>query len=879
MAGSNDGVAGLSPRSNVSLSPVSAGRTNHSVDKSLHPFLEKSNPFSPIVPLLGIEKIGLNAHQMLCSDQEVCLGKTLLAGSNPEVGGLSLPDTVIQAKENLYLRQFFSLVKAAEDVNQHSSEVYPDSIGSAEIVQFISPLAYHNPGKSQDRPISEQLKLLKGGEVEGHQLVNIGEPEVKYENGTPRRVFRIEYRENSTSPIKSLFLTEIAPDFKGGSMTEEAIADVATLMKDKPRDCMLSYRGTGRIAIMQSVMRIREQLEIHRESGNAANPPPIREWLQRSIHDIEQHRPAYLSVNNEQSRQQQEAIVNHLETYYKSLPGPAAASTTSVPPAPVPSTSTPTAPVRRATLADIPVKASSSYLSAGLMAIVDSGDRARLGSGLHKRLASLKQQEMTLGSVKGLLERKRPSVLKFDNIEELAKFLDVPPENALNTLIDLCGWRSAILDHKTYHQYQRSLKSAYEDLENSKSLSFNNKPSYDTKYIFKKLSRDIQDLEEKFFAAAHFQLSQVLLDVPIPKPNCLDEQGRFQSVVLPNQPSVKIKPEIKLDVLIAKTQEGIQRLDEERKRIKLLGSAIGSTFDYFSPRTPPEAKQAITQKIKESYVSYLSKVNQIQQTNVNSQTTGSDTISRPRHESALNFLKKFNQTVHNKFFVSSNSICIDLSQQVDNRKDGKLILQTGKGAVANNSNAKLEGLLLLEKSSTNKRGLDINDISNNYRLADDFTAHRPTRLPILHVGFEYPSIEVETAGSLTGGPKIKSKVLGGLHNFHPDAELIINSENGIKQLKLKPNLIVVHEGNSVDSGRYSTWFKTPEGRWRMKGSDDYMPSAKFAELMAPDKTRRPVYVTYEAFALSNVNLATIAEHTSSSWGSKLRGLSRRNSTS
>ncbi|MCR2746175.1 hypothetical protein [Limnobacter parvus] len=889
-------------RSRGAAPPDEAAHNKKSTGDSSPAFLERKNPLSPIVPLLGVDKTGLNAHQMLCSDQEVCLGKTPLAGSNPEVGGLSLPDTVIGAKENLYLRQFFSLVKAAEEVNEHSTAGHPGAAGPAEIVQFISPRAYHNPAKSQDRPMSEQLKRLKGGEVGNYHLVDIGEPEVTYENGTPSRVFRIQYRENSTSPVKALFLTEIAPDFAGGSMTEEAIADVATLMKDKPRDCMLSYRGTGRIAIMQSVMRIREQLEIHRASANAANPPPIREWLQRSIHDIEQHRPAYLSVDNEQSRQQQEAILNHLETYFKSLPVPAAASAvpaptapastpqvpppqvpppqvppTPVPPAPVPPA--PTANARSATLDDIPVSSNKSYLTAGLMAIVETGDKARLGSSLQKSLASLKRQEMTLGVVKSLLETKTPSVLKFDNIEELAKFLDVRPEDALNTLIDLCGWRSAILDHKTYHRYARSLKLAQEDLENSKALSSNNKPSYEIKLMYKQVSRDIQSLEEKFFAAAHFKLSQVLLDVPIPKPSCLDEQGRFQLVVSRNQPSVKIKPRIKLNALVARTQEGIQRLGEERERIKLLDSAIVHTFDYFSPETTADAKKAITPKLKGFLKAYLVKANQVQQTDAALKGTGSDTASHPHHESALSFLKKFNHSIQNKFFVSSNSICLDLSRQSSNRKDGKLILQTGKGAVANNSKAKLEGLLLLEKSSTNKRGLDINDISNNYRLADDFTAHRPTRLPILHVGFEYPSIEVETAGSLTGGPKIKSKVLGGLHNFHPNAELIIKSENEIKQLKLKPKLIVVHEGNSADSGHYSTWFKTPEGRWRMKGSDDYMSSTEFAELMAPDKTCRPVYVTYEAFALSNVNLPTISERPTSGWRSKLQRPFRRNITS
>ncbi len=196
-------------------------------------------------------------------------------------------------------QQLISLFKAAQELKSADKGDEP-----VEIVQFISPCAFYNPGKSNDQPVSG---LLKSGQfIEGvGQLIFCEKLSESTEKNPPVRKFTVTYSDTAGKEQK-LVLTEIAPDFRQSLMTADSIKDTVAQLHGKSSEGMLSKRGVGRVAIMHVALEVKRTID-QSNDPSSLNKVWVTQQVDVAIEKLEQHRPKYLSKNNDQK--------NHLITY------------------------------------------------------------------------------------------------------------------------------------------------------------------------------------------------------------------------------------------------------------------------------------------------------------------------------------------------------------------------------------------------------------------------------------------------------------------------------------------------------------------------------------------------------------------------------------
>lgn len=473
-----------------------------------------------------------------------------------------------------------------------------------------------------------------------------------------------------------------------------------------------------------------------------------------------------------------------------------------------------------------------SSLTAGLVAIVESADKAHLKNIVKEGRAISKQRRQVLRHVYSLLTNQVPAANKFSDLQELANHLGVPKKHALNTLIGFCNWRSVILDIPEYRYFETRLSEETQRTLTSKSVVFKGESSSRAEFRRFTMQQTTEEVREKLIAAAHFDLSRRLLETPIPRPVFVSPNGDVDLPEYPNPFDSKVKAYLGKADLIAGIEEGFQRLIIESNRLKLLGSMIDRMHESFTPGHSSEELKAIRHEIKECLTEF-------------------STIHEPSDNSTLSFLHKFDRSLQSALFVTEHSLCYDLSHRITRRNEHR-VLQPGGGALLANPQTNYSGLQILGNTEGQKSIPKISDISTFSRLPNNFVMP-PHNNPLkLHVGLKYPTVEVDTASVLPGRPNMKVVTLAGLNDFNPDENLAIQSKDGRDQLTLKPKLIVLHEGTTADTGQYSTWIKTPAGDWHRKGSrDDRYSSAEMALATGPNQGFRPVFITYESVSFQS----------------------------
>lgn len=209
-------------------------------------------------------------------------------------------------------QRLISLFKAAYELKLDIRGDKP-----AEIVQFISPRAFHNPGESKDDPMSG---LFKSGQfIEGvGQLISCKKFSESTEKNPPVRKFTVTYSDTAGKE-QTLMLTEIAPDFRGSLMSARSIEDTVAQLHGKSSEGMLSKQGVGRVAIMHVTLEVKRAID-QSNDPSSLNEEWVTQQVDMAIKKLEQHRPKYLSKNNDQK--------NHLITYLVDV-AKARASTTS----------------------------------------------------------------------------------------------------------------------------------------------------------------------------------------------------------------------------------------------------------------------------------------------------------------------------------------------------------------------------------------------------------------------------------------------------------------------------------------------------------------------------------------------------------------------
>ena len=209
-------------------------------------------------------------------------------------------------------QQLISLFKAAQELKSADKGNEP-----AEIVQFISPKAFHNPGKSKDEPISGLFN--SGPIIEGvGQLISCKNSGESTGSSPPIRKFTVTYSDIAGKQ-QTLMLTEIAPDFRKSLMSAESIKDTVAQLPGKSSEGMLSKQGVGRVAIMHVALEVKRAID-QSNDPSSLNEEWVTQQVDEAIKKLEQHRPKYLSKNNDQK--------NHLITYLADV-AKARASTTS----------------------------------------------------------------------------------------------------------------------------------------------------------------------------------------------------------------------------------------------------------------------------------------------------------------------------------------------------------------------------------------------------------------------------------------------------------------------------------------------------------------------------------------------------------------------
>jgi len=189
-------------------------------------------------------------------------------------------------------QQLMSLFKAAQ-----AAKLDGEGGKSAEIVQFISPLAFYNPERSNDQPMSDLLRSYDKPCIEGVGQL-IGCEKLRHEpsaQSPPIRKFTVTYVDVDNNK-QTLVLTEIAPDFRESLMTANSIKETAALLDGKSLEGMLSLKGVGRVAIMHVALEVKRAIE------KSDDPSSLnKEWVTQRVHEaiekLERYRPKYLSKN------------------------------------------------------------------------------------------------------------------------------------------------------------------------------------------------------------------------------------------------------------------------------------------------------------------------------------------------------------------------------------------------------------------------------------------------------------------------------------------------------------------------------------------------------------------------------------------------------
>lgn len=227
-------------------------------------------------------------------------------------GGKQFLGATVSRRAPAAPQQLISLFKAAHDLKLDIKGDDP-----AEIVQFISPCAFYNPGKSNDHPVSG---LLKSGQfIEGvGQLISCEKFSESRGSNPPMRKFTVTYSDTAGKE-QTLVLTEIAPDFRKSLMTADSIKDTVAQLDGKSSEGMLSKQGVGRVAIMHVALEVKRAID-QGNDPSSLNEEWVTQQVDVAIKKLEQHRPKYLSKNNDQK--------NHLITYLVDV-AKARASTTS----------------------------------------------------------------------------------------------------------------------------------------------------------------------------------------------------------------------------------------------------------------------------------------------------------------------------------------------------------------------------------------------------------------------------------------------------------------------------------------------------------------------------------------------------------------------
>lgn len=193
-------------------------------------------------------------------------------------------------KELLTLAKAAQAAKLANKRNEKRNE-------PAEIVQFISPLAFFNPGKSVDQPMSKLIRSYKNGVIEGVGTLTKFEERKNSASSAqaqtpPIRSFTVTYLD-ADKKEQILVLTEIAPDFRNSFMTANSIKDTVAQLDGKFSEGMLSWGGVGRVAIMRVALEVKQAIE-NEKSGSVDD-----KWIQKQVDDaianLEKYRPKYLS--------------------------------------------------------------------------------------------------------------------------------------------------------------------------------------------------------------------------------------------------------------------------------------------------------------------------------------------------------------------------------------------------------------------------------------------------------------------------------------------------------------------------------------------------------------------------------------------------------
>lgn len=213
----------------------------------------------------------------------------------------------------------------------HNLKAEPQGDGVApppvHITQFISPLAFHNPGQSKDRALSTLLTaLLNQGVTKcadytilSAELLEGSESAMESDCGLTRK-FEVKYTAPGSDEVHTLILTEHAPDYRNGRMDAVAIQKAFKAMggdHNTNSEVMLSYFGVGRVAIMQVVLDVKAQIE---KSGVVLTDQALDVAINAAIKNVEDVRDRYISRMPKQKEQIREALKKILMKRPESAP-------------------------------------------------------------------------------------------------------------------------------------------------------------------------------------------------------------------------------------------------------------------------------------------------------------------------------------------------------------------------------------------------------------------------------------------------------------------------------------------------------------------------------------------------------------------------------
>lgn len=336
----------------------------------------------------------------------------------------------------------------------------------AHITQFISPLAFHNPGQSKDRALSTLLTALlnQGGTkcadytILSAELLEGSESQMESDCGLTRK-FEVKYTAPGSDEVHTLILTEHAPDYRNGRMDAVAIEKAFKAMggdQNTNSEVMLSYFGVGRVAIMQVVLDAKAQIE---KSGVALTDEALDVAINAAIKNVEDVRGSYISRKSNQKEQIREALKKILAYAHNPIPEGSDVETAA-------------ADGATSAAADAVDGAASDVAATGDVAAVDDGAAAAVPPpapplsvedvhlarvGLINSLVDCYKNAALKFSIPylGLDLKVNPSYLKDNQNQDIQPYVNL--QNELNIIVDILTGKTTVSETPSLKAFNEAL--------------------------------------------------------------------------------------------------------------------------------------------------------------------------------------------------------------------------------------------------------------------------------------------------------------------------------------------------------------------------------------------------------------------------------------